>query len=300
MGEFHLTSAFGVYKIRNKVNDNIYIGSTIRSFSVRWRQWRGDLNRGRGNKHLLSAWCHYGAEAFEFSVVEAVADPSEVFAREQYWIDYLDPEYNFDKIVTPVSPETRRKMRESSQGQGLGRKMSDETKAKIAASAMGNTRNLGKKRSEETKAKLREANKGQIPWTKGKKMSDEARANMSKAQKGHAVSAEQRAAISAKLKGHKYNVGRKLSPEHCAKLAEAKRGNKNMLGHKHSEESKAKMRAGHLGIKPSAETLAKLSAIRKSKKPRLGHKASEETRRKMSESRKAFLAQKQREPQESS
>lgn len=90
---------------------------------------------------------------------------------------------------------------------------------------------MGVKRSEDTKRKLSKANKGQVPWTKGRPVSKETREKLSKANKGHLP----------------WCTGKKLPPmseEQKKKLSEAHRGQisaKGMLGKKHSEETKKKM-----------------------------------------------------------
>ena len=42
------------------------------------------------NQHLQNAWNKYGADVFEFYILEKVEDVNDLTAREQYWIDKLD------------------------------------------------------------------------------------------------------------------------------------------------------------------------------------------------------------------
>lgn len=56
-----------------------------------------------------------------------------------------------------------------------GTKSSDETRAKVSASLMGNTRSIGRKHSEETKQKMSVAHKGKPAPTKGKPWSKKRR-----------------------------------------------------------------------------------------------------------------------------
>jgi len=67
----------------------------------------------------------------------------------------------------------------------------------------GHKINLGKKCSEENKIKKSIANKGQIPWIKGRKHSEETRKKISDGNLGHIVSKETRQKISNSHKGEK-------------------------------------------------------------------------------------------------
>lgn len=96
---------------------------------------------------------------------------------------------------------------------------------------------LGRKLSEETRAKLSVSHKGKTPWL-GKKHTEESKRKMSNTKKGRKITEEQKAKISATLKG------RPRTEETKAKIAATLKGhipwNK---GKTHTEETKAKMRA---------------------------------------------------------
>jgi len=84
----------GVYEIRNTVNGECYIGKAD-SFEARWKLHRDTLRERRHHSHLLqAAWDAYGEDAFEFSVLEVVADPMERAAREIELILERKPAYN--------------------------------------------------------------------------------------------------------------------------------------------------------------------------------------------------------------
>jgi group I intron endonuclease len=94
----------GVYSIRNTKNGKIYIGQTV-AFFTRWATHQYGLNKGtHHNKPLLSDWVLFGADAFEFSVVEVLDPISAVLnGQEKFWIDHygsLDREkgYNLASI----------------------------------------------------------------------------------------------------------------------------------------------------------------------------------------------------------
>lgn len=110
------------------MTDKFYIGHSI-DYDVRWWEHVRKLNVGKhDNPHLQRAWIKYGAEAFEFILIELVNE-ADMLAREQYWIDKLGAcdihlGYNINPDATRP-PSTK------------GRKHSAETRAKMSASMLG-------------------------------------------------------------------------------------------------------------------------------------------------------------------
>ena len=91
-------SKSGIYAITCNVNGKFYIGSAV-DFAHRERNHRHELERGKHHcRHLQSAWKKYGAESFEWSILELVSIKGLtkakakliLLAREQYFIDTLD------------------------------------------------------------------------------------------------------------------------------------------------------------------------------------------------------------------
>ena len=59
-----------IYGIRHIASGRIYVGSAVRT-NARWRHHRSQLQRGtHHSRYLQAAWNKYGAEAFEFVVLE--------------------------------------------------------------------------------------------------------------------------------------------------------------------------------------------------------------------------------------
>lgn len=86
-----------VYKIRNKLNCVVYIGSS-KCFESRKEKHLYDLKQNKhGNIYLQRAWNKHGGSAFAFEVIEEV-DNELQFDREQYYIDKMigedTPMYN--------------------------------------------------------------------------------------------------------------------------------------------------------------------------------------------------------------
>lgn len=76
----------GVYQIVNRVNHKVYVGSS-HEISYRWKQHRKALVSGTHHcRHLQHAWNLYGADTFEFEVVEHCTE-EQLLSREQVWLD---------------------------------------------------------------------------------------------------------------------------------------------------------------------------------------------------------------------
>jgi len=85
------------------------VGSAVRT-NARWRQHRSQLQRGtHHSRYLQAAWSKYGAEGFEFVVLEIVPTPDELLVRENAPHDgrpaALSPGVPLDAVVGPRGPE---------------------------------------------------------------------------------------------------------------------------------------------------------------------------------------------------
>lgn len=113
----------GIYKIRNILNNKIYIGSSYNIFA-RWNQHKQGLNKNKhNNKHLQNAWNKYGVENFEFSIIEE-CEEINTLEREQFYLDKyktFDKEYGYNISKSATAPM-------------MGRKFSKETLLKLSES----------------------------------------------------------------------------------------------------------------------------------------------------------------------
>ena len=235
----------GVYAIINIESNRVYIGSTGRSFNMRWKEHKTALQDGcHGNPYLQYSWNKYGEKVFDFQILAISDNPNRITIQELQWLDIFQSQgivYNTMKVIhSPIiswghSEETKRKIGES----GRGRRHTKEAKQKISDAGKGsiftdkrrynisvgllkyfkthNSHNKGKKHLEETKRKIGKGNKGQ-------KRSEELRLQMS--------------------------ISRKGKPN-------------GKLGIKHSEKAKLKMSKAHKGKRPSEETKRKMSISQK-------------------------------------
>ena len=171
-----------IYEIKNLYSQRSYIGQTIEPKS-RWAGHKNSLLRNdHGNRFLLADYnkCkeNLGHDNFlEFHILEALPDSTqeERNKRELYWLRLYAGNgcnlYNLDFECDGhyvKSDETRYKISQSN----LGKKLSDEHKAKISENAKTNPDYglRGKKHSEETKKQISEGRMGIKHWHYGKLM----------------------------------------------------------------------------------------------------------------------------------
>lgn len=114
----------GIYKIRNKINGRIYIGSA-KCFQVRWSQHATSLKGNRHqNKFLQADYNKCGADAFIFEIIETTeGDKNErLLIEERYIKEYYDNGKDcYNLCARAVSRE------------GYRAKLPEETSKKISA-----------------------------------------------------------------------------------------------------------------------------------------------------------------------
>ena len=77
----------GIYLIKHKSESNLaYVGKSV-NIHQRWRQ---HVQGFRSAKKLQEAFLKYGANSFDFSILEENYNPSELGKRETYYIDLYD------------------------------------------------------------------------------------------------------------------------------------------------------------------------------------------------------------------
>lgn len=104
----------GIYSIMNIYNGKIYIGSSKDLYNRLYEHLHLLLRNSAHNKHLQSAWNKYGQECFIYNILELCSEESR-FEREQFYMDFMSPEYNKTPQVIAnfgqtVSQESRDKI----------------------------------------------------------------------------------------------------------------------------------------------------------------------------------------------
>jgi len=127
----------GIYRIKNKVNNKVYVGSGVsvnQRFSTHKRLLRTNKHF---NLHLQAAWNKYGEENFSFEFLEITENLKE---REEFFIKFYSAnnrEKGYNKRLDCTT--------------NLGLRASKETKEKLRLS------HLGHKRSKEAQVKISES-----------------------------------------------------------------------------------------------------------------------------------------------
>nr|YP_009364357.1 GIY-YIG endonuclease [Ophiocordyceps sinensis]ARF03391.1 GIY-YIG endonuclease [Ophiocordyceps sinensis]QDH07228.1 GIY-YIG endonuclease [Ophiocordyceps sinensis] len=146
----------GIYRWVNKVNHKTYIGSSVnlgRRFKVYYDFSFLSVRIKKAQSHIYSAILKHGYYNFQLEILEYCAKENAI-SREQYYIDLLNPEYNLNstagsRLGANISNESRQKM----SAAAIGRKHTEETKNLISLANKGiNNPNFGKTHSKETKA----------------------------------------------------------------------------------------------------------------------------------------------------
>src|SRR5579875_2313450 len=245
-----IPASSGIYRIVCQPTGKYYVGSAK---NLRQRQ-RDHFSALRSNTHinakLQHAWNKYGAESFIFDVIELVL-PISLTAREQYWLDTLQPcdekGFNINRAAdSRLGMKHTVESNEKNRQAHLGKKSSPEARAKLSIAGRGNTYALGNKLSLETRQRMSQARMGNT-INQGRKLSPEHRQKIGQAQRGRKVSPE----------SVEKRRGKKMPAEARAKLSQAMRGNKNAQGRIVSAETRQKIGQAHVGKKQSPEAIEK-------------------------------------------
>lgn len=156
-----------IYQITNLINEKVYIGQTSNDLKRRICSYLSTVRNPRPSKlRIIQAFKKHGFENFKFEVIDHATNPTDLDAKEIYWIQiYNSTEYEngYNMAVGGKNIWLNPGIREKIIAKRKGRKHTQETKNKIAASLKGHSF------SEETLRKMSEKKKGSTPWNKGTK-----------------------------------------------------------------------------------------------------------------------------------
>ena len=231
----------GIYKINNSATGKCYVGSAV-SLKKRLYLHRYHLEKNQHtNVKLQRAWTKHGADSFEISILEFVADKSCLIAREQWWID----QENCAEFGYNIAPTA---------GSSLGTRHTDEAKEKMSLAK------LGKTHSAETRAKL-------SILRRRENLSAETLTKMSSTSKSRTISAETRKQMAMT------RTGKPRSATTKAKIS------LSLTGKTASNETKRKRSLSMTGLKRGPRTLEHTERWRASHAKTIAMKNIENTKK---------------------
>jgi len=249
----------GVYKLTNKLNGRIYIGSA-KEFKERWQTHAKRLKSGKhSNKFLQSDYNKCGDDAFVFEVVEVIEGPQEnrLLVEQTYIDQHYDEQqqcYNLTRSVNKRGPKCHSynpEITAAKQKKNPNRhRWSEDEKKAISERLRGHIV------SEETRQKLREK-------SLGKKHTEESKRKCSESNKGkhreRLLDPEMRqkallASVEARKGKSPWNKGRECTEEEIEKMSQ-----RSKQQYANSPDIQKKLREANLGKKQSEETKRKRS-----------------------------------------
>jgi len=150
-----------IYKITNVLNKKFYIGSSIR-FTYRKKQHIYDLRKNTHcNRYLQNAWNKYGERNFIFEIIEDNISEKDLLEREQYYLDFLKPEYNILKETKQHLNRYKltKEQVDKAVSKNTGLKRSPMSKLRMSISAKINRALNPRKFSEIIKLKMQNVQK---------------------------------------------------------------------------------------------------------------------------------------------
>jgi group I intron endonuclease len=247
----------GIYVIRNLINGHIYVGSAISLYRRYHQHFVSLRHNSHKNPHLQAAFNKYSEAAFGFAIFELVDNKADLIAREQHFIDILNPEYNIHRIagsslgykaslearaklsnVTALNWQDashRERMREAARKRFLQQpnRNEKERRAKISAFHKENWKTRDRTVSEEQRAKISKTLTGKPqPWN-SKPKSEEHKAKMRDLEVGEAT----------RRKMSEAKKGKSLPFEHAEKIRESNRQRLEAIRQAREQERIAKEQA---------------------------------------------------------
>jgi len=185
-----------IYKIKNKINNKLYIGQTIRSINEKILEYKNGL----GNDYINNAFNKYGWDNFEFTIIDTAKTIQELNNKEiKYISDYKSNQkefgYNIEgggKNIIPTK-ETLDKMSISH----LGIKQSKEwINKRISKAGSNDAKKYGRKKTKQDKLIL---SKNSSKYWLGKNHTEETKQKISKTKKQIGLSEKQKEIICKKV-----------------------------------------------------------------------------------------------------
>ena len=172
-----------IYKIRNKINNKIYIGQTSQ-YGGFDRRYKNNILEYTHNEHLKASISKYGIENFEidkeFDIAFSIEELNKLETMYIKIYKTYNPKYGYNKTlggnVTKLSDETKNKISESLKVAYSNGNMVSWNKGKKCPQ-------LGRKKTEEQRKQLSEMKKEFFQNNKRYAISDDSRKKLSQSSK---------------------------------------------------------------------------------------------------------------------
>lgn len=183
----------GIYKITCLTNNRVYIGQSTNVLK-RLSNYK-NITNCKSQTRLFRSLNKYGVGNHFFEII-CECDLEQLNDIERYWQEFYDVcgKNGLNCMLTkssdrsgystqagtkrkPRSEETKMKLRLAN----IGKKASDEAKAKMSAVHKGNKYNLGRRASDQVRAKMSETRKGK-QYSLGHKHTDAAKLSMAESK----------------------------------------------------------------------------------------------------------------------
>lgn len=224
----------GIYLITCTVNKSRYVGSS-KNIPARWNDHKKRLRLNTHvNRYMQRSWDKYGKETFKLSVLEDVENEDDLIAREQHYIDTLNPEFNLCRYAGRPTTEGLERTDEWLENMSIGIKkywseLSDEEKAaRVAKTTRPHTEESKKLISQKVRKAYKE---GRIPL-KRKPRTDEEKAKILKGMEEN-LRKRRMVATQRKLEWEAGREDREMARRQKLSIANT--------GKVHSEKTRAKL-----------------------------------------------------------
>ena len=190
----------GIYMFTNKLTGDIYVGQSV-DLSKRFKKYFSlSYIKSIDELRIHRALIKYGYSNFSITILE-FCNKSDLNTREQYYFDTLNPQYNVLKTA----------------GSSLGRKLTEETKAKISQALKGlfvgdKAYWHGRTMSEETRKLMSLKRTGELNPLYGKSHKEESKELMRQKALGRKYTEETKLLMSTK-RGNPVCIYEKCSDE---------------------------------------------------------------------------------------
>jgi group I intron endonuclease len=218
-----------IYTITNLINGHQYVGQTIRSPDIRWKEHKNASKFTERGFHIHRAMNKYGIENFELNIVDVCESLELLNEFETKWIEKLDTFHNGYNMTTGggstvCCDETKMKMSQSHSGENnsmYGKTHSTESKIKMSVALSGiNHPMYGKCFSDNHKNSISTS-------LSGRKLSEEHKKKLGKSRLGktHTIEAKRKISEAGNKKVSQYDLENNLIKTYdSAKIASTETG----------------------------------------------------------------------------